>query len=75
MTIEPSHPRSTGALEEIGLYNLLNRIARGDASVDGFLLEGLRQRGYVESHGILTDDGKDELMRLAVRLGWFYPDE
>ncbi|HSR64939.1 MAG TPA: hypothetical protein VLM17_04955 [Xanthomonadaceae bacterium] len=72
---EPTHPRTTGALEEIGLYNLLNRVARGQQDIDLFVLTALRQRGFLDADRLaLSESGRDELKRLAVCLGWFYPD-
>ena len=69
-------PRTTGSLEEIGLYNLLNRVARGDATVDDFLLHNLRLRGFVELDALaLSEAGCEMLRALAIQLGWFFPDD
>lgn len=71
----PSYPRKTAGLEEIGLYNLLNRVARGGANIDELLLHNLRRQGYVESESqTLTVVGRDKLRALATLLGWFYPE-
>lgn len=75
MLTQPINPRSTGDLEQIGLYNVLNRVARGDGDIDSLVLITLRQRGLVDPQGLqLTQLGEAELMRLAQELGWFFPE-
>ena len=70
----PSSPRTTGKLEEIGLYNMLTRIAQGQADVDPFVLVTLREKGFVGTDMALTDLGTQTLQGLTVQLGWFYPE-
>jgi len=66
---------STATLEELGLYNLLTCIARGNTDLDPFLLGTLRDKGFVHADLVsLTDDGAHTLQGLTVKLGWFYPD-
>lgn len=66
---------SQGSLEEIGLYNVLTRVAQGHVDIDPFLLSTLREKGFVERDAIaLTRDGTRTMRALTVRLGWFYPD-
>jgi len=66
---------STATLEELGLYNLLTCIARGEADLDPFLLGTLRDKGFVHADlASLTADGEQALQGLTVKLGWFYPD-
>lgn len=75
MISEPLGPRSTGNLEQIGLYNILNRVVRGDQDFDALVLLTLRQRGLIAVDTLaLTEAGAAELMRLAQELGWFYPE-
>lgn len=74
-TPNPTTPLSTGTLEQIGLYNLLSRIAKGHTDVDTFLLTTLHERGLIDFNTVtLTHEGELELQSLAVTLGWFYPD-
>lgn len=66
---------SQGSLEEIGLYNVLTRVAQGHVDIDPFLLSTLREKGFVERDAMaLTCDGTRTMRALTVRLGWFYPD-
>lgn len=44
--LSPS-PRITGKLEELGLYNLLTRVAQGRPDFDPFVLVTLREKGFV----------------------------
>ena len=72
----PDPSVSTASLEDIGLYNLLTRIAKGQADVDPFLLVSLREKGFIGVDSVvLTDVGEQALRGLTVQLGWFYPDE
>ena len=67
---------STSHLEEVGLYNVLTHIAKGQSDVDPFLLTTLREKGLVSFESAeLTDSGWEALQALTVQLGWFYPDE
>ena len=67
---------STATLEDIGLYNLLTRIARGQADVDPLLLLMLQDKGLVLGDAVaLSDAGEQALQELTVKFGWFYPDE
>lgn len=71
-----SSPLTTAKLAEIGLYNLLTRIAQGHVDVDPFLLASLREKGFIDLTSVaLTDAGADELRSLAAQLGWFRPVE
>lgn len=75
MLTRPTSPRSTQDLEQIGLYNALNRVARGDEDVDALLLLALRQRGLVRLDAFeLTQAGTTKLMELTQQLGWVYPE-
>jgi hypothetical protein len=66
---------SSGSLEELGLYNVLTRVALGHADIDPFLLATLREKGFVDLHAMsLTDAGARTLRALTVRMGWFYPE-
>ena len=68
-------PTTTGKLEEIGLYNLLTRIAQGRTDVDPLVLVTLRDKGFICSDAVsLTDVGVQTLQGLTVQLGWFYPE-
>lgn len=55
------------SLEEIGLYNLLNRIHADNGAVDGFLRFNLLKRGMVVDGEPLrlSTTGLSELHRLA----------
>lgn len=67
---------STATLEDIGLYNLLTRIARGQTDVDPLLLLGLRDKGFVcGDPASLSEAGEQMLQGLTIKFGWFYPDE
>ena len=66
---------STASLEDIGLYNLLTRIARGETDVDPLLLLMLQDKGFVARDAVaLSETGEQELKGLTVKFGWFYPD-
>lgn len=66
---------SQGSLEELGLYNVLTRVAQGHVDIDPFLLSALREKGFVQRDAMaLTHDGTRTMRALTVRLGWFYPD-
>ena len=66
---------STATLEDIGLYNLLTRIARGDTDVDPLLLLTLRDKGFLAGDVVsLSAAGEQMLQGLTVKLGWFYPE-
>ena len=66
---------SRGSLEELGLYNVLTRVALADPDVDPFLLTTLREKGFVDLDAMsLTEAGMQTLRALTVRLGWFYPE-
>ena len=66
---------SQGSLEELGLYNVLTRVAQGHADIDPFLLATLREKGFVQRDAMaLTRDGTRTMRALTVRLGWFYPE-
>ena len=73
--MQPTSPITTATLEELGLYNLLTRVALGHTDVDAFLLTTLREKGFVGTDAIsLTPTGEQTLQGLTVKLGWFYPD-
>ena len=66
---------SQGSLEELGLYNVLTRVAQGHPDIDPFLLSTLREKGFVQRDAMaLTPDGTRTMRALTVRLGWFYPE-
>lgn len=66
---------SQGSLEELGLYNVLTRVAQGHVDIDPFLLSALREKGFVQRDAMaLTHDGTRTMRALTVRLGWFYPE-
>lgn len=68
-------PRITGKLEELGLYNLLTRVAQGRPDLDPFVLVTLREKGFVAADSVsLTTLGTQTLQGLTVQLGWFYPE-
>jgi hypothetical protein len=71
----PNASISRGSLEELGLYNVLTRVAVGDADVDPFLLATLREKGFVALDAMsLTEAGLHTLKALTIRMGWFYPE-
>ena len=76
ITMETKPFVSTASLKDIGLYDILTRVAKGQADVDPFLLVSLREKGFVGLDSlVLTDIGEQALRGLTVQLGWFYPDE
>ena len=68
MSHHASPPRLS--LEELGLFNLLAGIEKGEAIDDVFLLQGLQSRGFVTGGRpiALTMSGEAMLRSLAARL-------
>ena len=64
-----SHPTIRLSLEELGLFNILAGVEKGE-EVDPFLLQGLQARGFVtlELPAVLTPAGATMLQKLAGRL-------
>lgn len=67
-----THPASRArlSLEELGLFNLLAGVEKGEEIDDVFLLQGLQTRGFVTLALplTLTPAGEAMLRALAVRL-------
>ena len=64
-----SHPTIRLSLEELGLFNTLAGIEKGE-EIDPFLLQGLQARGFVTLTApvVLTPAGATMLQKLAGRL-------
>jgi hypothetical protein len=62
--------RTRLSLEELGLFNLLAGVEKGEEIDDVFLLQGLQARGFVTlAHPLtLTSTGETMLRSLAARL-------
>jgi len=64
-----SVPKTRLSLEELGLFNILASVDKGQ-DVDAFLLQGVQMRGFVTlgQPGGLTPAGEAMLQGLATRL-------